>query len=122
MILGAREPAELARRAEEHPQLPPGTCERVSGYGVMSLPFRSSAGEPFTSIWHRDAAGRRTFYGSARSEVACTRYSGAGVGRVRLGPAEPLAEQAHVTDFSMPQRGVSAVGRVFLTPITEGSR
>ncbi|HVB70996.1 MAG TPA: hypothetical protein VND83_05780 [Acidimicrobiales bacterium] len=92
------EPAELARRVEEHPQLPPGQCERVSGYGVMGLPFRSghvlglrrwtasSVGEGFTSIWHRDPEGRWTFYESAPSEVACSRYFGADVDRVNTVP------------------------------------
>jgi hypothetical protein len=93
-----KEPAALARRAEEHPQLPPAACERVSGYGVMGLPFRSghilglrrwtasSVGEGFTSIWHRDPAGRWTFYESVASEIACTRYFGASVERVQVGP------------------------------------
>lgn len=64
----------------------------------MGLPFRSghilglrrwtasSVGEPFTSIWHRNSAGRWTFYESAASEVACTRYFGADVERVKVGP------------------------------------
>jgi hypothetical protein len=33
-----------------------------------------------------------------------------------LGPIGPLAEQAHLNDFYIPQRGVFAVGRVFVTP------
>ncbi len=86
-------PAERAREAEEHPSLPPGPGERVSGYGVMGLPFASghvlglrrwtasSVGEGFTSIWHRDSAGRWTFYESSPSEVACSRYFGAAVER-----------------------------------------
>jgi hypothetical protein len=186
MSLAMKEPAELARRAEDSPQLP-AACERVSGYGVMGLPFRSghvlglrrwtasSIGEPFTSIWHRDPAGRWTFYETERSEIACTRYFGAEVDRVQIGPIEldwrmgrvagwtlragtvkltgmtsnqqhfdanplriwcvtdshalvageelgpigPLAEQAHLTDFYIPQRGIFAIGRVFLTPVTE---
>jgi hypothetical protein len=36
-----KEPGELARQVEEHPQLPPANCERASGYGVMGLPFCS---------------------------------------------------------------------------------
>jgi hypothetical protein len=28
----------------------------------------------------------------------------------------PLAEQAHLSDFYIPQRGIFAVGRVFVTP------
>lgn len=98
MGLGVREPAAFARQVEEHPQLPPAACERVSGYGVMGLPFSSghvlglrrwtasSVGEGFTSIWHRDPAGRWTFYESVPSEVACTRYFGASVERVQVGP------------------------------------
>ena len=98
MALGLREPAELARQVEEHPQLPAASCERVSGYGVMGLPFgsrhvlglrrwtASSAGEGFTPIWHPDPAGRWTFYETVRSEVACTRYFGAEVEQVRTGP------------------------------------
>lgn len=233
MVLGMSAPAELARQVEEHPRLPAAECERLSGYGVMGLPFASghvlglrrwtasSVGEAFTSIWHRDPAGRWTFYETAPSEVACTRYFGgdvddvrvvpiavewederrlhvssldgavdwtlelgstpltclmsvvgsalpfpawrsrtvlAAMGRVaawslsvgrinltgmtsngqrfdanplriwyvidshavvdgqKLGPIGPLAEQAHVSDFYIPQRGIFAIGRVFVTP------
>lgn len=64
----------------------------------MGLPFRSghilglrrwtasSIGEGFTSIWHRNPAGKWTFYESVRSEIACTRYFGADVERVQVGP------------------------------------
>lgn len=93
-----REPAQVARHAERYPQLPDGECERVSGYGVMGLTFQSghilglrrwtasSVGDGFTSIWHRNPKGRWTFYESARSDIACTRYFGADVERVRMGP------------------------------------
>jgi hypothetical protein len=229
-----REPAVLARQVEANPRLPPGTCERVSGYGVMGLPFRSghvlglrrwtasSVGDRFTSIWHRNPEGRWTFYESVPSDIACTRYFGAdvesqrvgpiavdwqgarrlhvytlgdeavdwtievrstlrtrmmsavgsalptatwrwppmlgamgwvaghtlGAGKVQLtgmtsngqhfdanpmriwfvtdshavvegedlGPIGPLAEQAHMADFYFPQRGILAIGRVFVTP------
>lgn len=92
-----REPAQIARQVEEHPQLPAGSCERVSGYGVMGLPFgsghvlalrrwtASSVGDGFTSVWHRDPEGRWTFYESV-ADVACTRYFGAAAERVRVGP------------------------------------
>src|ERR1700733_9802714 len=95
-----REPADFARQREERPERPEGTCERVSGYGIMGLPFRSghvlglrrwtasSIGEGFTSIWHRDPDGRWTFYESARSDIACTRYFGAAVQRQLVGPIE----------------------------------
>lgn len=93
-----KEPAELARDCEARPRLPAGTRERLSGYGVMGLPFRSghvlglrrwtasSVGEAYTSVWHRDPQGRWTFYQSADATVACTRYFGAEVDRVHLGP------------------------------------
>jgi|SRR5579884_451416 len=98
MSLGVRQPAEFAEQVEEHPKLPQAACERVAGYGVMGLPFRSghvlglrrwtasSVGEGYTSIWHRDPAGRWTFYQSAPAEIACTRYFGADVERVQAGP------------------------------------
>ena len=93
-----KEPGHYARQVEGHPQLPPGTCERVSGYGVMGLPFRSghvlglrrwtasSVGAGFTSIWHRDPEGKWTFYESVSTDLGCTRYFGAEVDRVRVGP------------------------------------
>jgi hypothetical protein len=226
--------AQLAQALEDRPKLPRGDCERVSGYGVMGLPFASghvlglrrwtasSVGDRFTSIWHRDPTGRWTFYESVASEVACTRYFGSDVERVRegridleweasnrlrvrtaigavdwdiaigatvatrmmtvmgsmmplglwrsrpvlsavgavagrvlnvgkvqltgttsnrqhydanplriwyvtashavvegedLGPVGPLAEQAHMADFYFPQRGMFAVGRVFISPL-----
>jgi hypothetical protein len=64
----------------------------------MGLPFTSghilglrrwtasSVGYAFTSIWHRDPIGHWTFYESVDSPVGCTRYFGAEVGRVRVGP------------------------------------
>jgi uncharacterized protein YndB with AHSA1/START domain len=86
-----RSPRDRATAAETDPSLPPGSAERVSGYGVMGLPFASghvlglrrwtasSVGEPFTSIWHRRPDGRWRFLESAPSEVACSRWFGAGV-------------------------------------------
>lgn len=94
------EPGLFARRLEEAPKLPAGAGERVSGYGVMGLPFRSghvlglrrwtasSVGAPFTSIWHRDPEGRWTFYESVSADIACTRYFGAEVEHVHTGPIE----------------------------------
>jgi len=95
-----REPAEFAPAVEENPVLPSGNGERVSGYGVMGLPFRSghilglrrwtasSVGERFTSIWHRDPDGRWVFYESAPCDVACSRYFGASVERAQIGPID----------------------------------
>jgi hypothetical protein len=95
-----RSPAEFAQAVEDRPSLPPGDCERVSGYGVMGLPFlsghvlglrrwtASSVGDSFTSIWHRNPTGRWTFYESTACDIACTRYFGADVERAREGPIE----------------------------------
>ncbi len=80
--------------------LPRGKGERVSGYGVMGLPFTSghilglrrwtasSVGDGFTSIWHRSPSGRWTFYETVDSRSGCTRYFGADVGRVQVGPID----------------------------------
>lgn len=231
--------AQFAQAVEDRPTLPPGHCERVSGYGVMGVPFASghvlglrrwtasSVGDRFTSIWHRDPTGRWTFYESVACDVACTRYFGADVDRVRegpvgleweasdrlrvrtadgavdwevaigstvatrmlsamgsmmplalwrsvpvlsamgavagrvldvgkvrltgttsnrqhfdanpmrvwyvtashavvegedLGPVGPLADQAHLADFYFPQRGLFAVGRVFVSPLESSRR
>jgi hypothetical protein len=92
------EPVLVARDVEANPQLPAGECERVSGYGVMGLPFRSghvlglrrwtasSVGDRFTSIWHRNPEGRWTFYESVSCDIACSRYFGAEVDTARVGP------------------------------------
>jgi hypothetical protein len=134
-----RQPAEFALQAETSPRLPPGRCERVSGYGVMGLPFASghllglrrwtasSVGEPFTSVWHRDPDGRWTFYES--SEVACTRYFGDEVDDVRIEPIEVrwdgpqrLCAHSHSVDWTIEltatlvTRMISAAGS--LLPLT----
>ena len=84
-------PREYAERAESNPALPEGNEERVSGYGLMGIPFSSghvlglrrwtasSVGEPFTSIWHRDPDGRWVFYETTHSAVSCSRWFGGGV-------------------------------------------
>jgi hypothetical protein len=95
-----RPAAEFARRAEEHPALPAGDGECVSGYGVMGLPFisghvlglrrwtASSVGGGFTSIWHRDPDGRWTFYETVDGDAGCTRYFGADVARAVIVPID----------------------------------
>lgn len=85
------EPRDLAMAAEDAdaPLGPYG--ERFGGYGVMGLPFRSghvlalrrfpanTLGGAYTSVWHRDPAGRWTFRQDVPAELACTRYFGAAV-------------------------------------------
>jgi len=85
-----RSPRDWAQWRENYPQLPGGTDERVSGYGVMGVPFdsghvlglrrwtASSVGQPFTSIWHRDPEGVWRFYESVDCDIACSRWFGHG--------------------------------------------
>ena len=68
------------------PSLPTGTDERVAGFGVMGLPFRSghylafrhfpasSFSPAYRSVWHRDPAGTWTFYATTPAELSCSRY------------------------------------------------
>ncbi len=87
--------------------LPKGDGECVSGFGVMGMPFASghvlglrrwtasSAGNGFTSIWHRDPIGRWTFYETVGDSLGCTRYFGDDVGRVEIGPIDIEWETSH---------------------------
>ncbi len=72
----------------ERATLPDGSDERVTGYGVIGLPFASghylalrnfvasSFGPPYSSVWHRDPAGAWTVYSNATPEQSCPRYLG----------------------------------------------
>jgi hypothetical protein len=95
-----REPADIVADLERAPELPRGSEERFSGYGVMGLPFRSghvlglrrfpasSVGPGYRSVWHRDPQGRWTFYQDQPAQLACTRYFGPVVDEVREGPIQ----------------------------------
>jgi hypothetical protein len=73
--------------------LPDGTADRVSGYGVIGLPFASghylafrdfaasSFGPPYRSVWHRNPAGEWTVYSSVEAELSCPRYIGAALAK-----------------------------------------
>jgi hypothetical protein len=125
-----KEPAHFARQREEQPELPEGDCERVSGYGVMGLPFQSgdvlglrrwtasSVGDAFTSIWHRNPEGRWTFYESAPCEVACTRYFGAAVDRHRIGAIQLEWETPHRLHIRTANAAVDWIVEIGSTPVT----
>ena len=96
-------PAHIAAELERDSKVPAGgdeAEERVAGYGVMGLTFRSghvlalrcfpasSYGPGFRSIWHREPSGRWTFYQNQPEQLACTRYFGAHVDRVVTGPID----------------------------------
>lgn len=107
-----RPPRDYALESERHPQLPPGSEERVAGYGVMGQPFASghvlglrrwtasSVGEQFASIWHREPNGSWHFYESAQPQFACSRWFGRGVQESVVIPIEVTWDgptQLHVT-------------------------
>lgn len=112
-----RPPREYAEESERHPQLPPGSEERVAGYGVMGQTFESghvlglrrwtasSVGEQFTSIWHREPDGSWYFYESAQPQFACSRWFGHGV-------QESVVVPIDVTWDGPTQFRVTAEGRV----------
>lgn len=86
--------AELERRAE----VPQGTGDRFGGYAVMGLTFAggdvlalrrfpaTSAGRPYTSVWHRSAEGKWTFYADVPKDEGCDRYWGPLVDRQVVAP------------------------------------
>jgi hypothetical protein len=74
---------------------------RALGVGKVQLTGMTSNGQ------HFDANPLRIWYVTGSSAV---------VDGQDLGPPGPLAEQAHMADFYLPQRGIFALGRVFMTP------
>jgi hypothetical protein len=88
----------LATRAadvEARREPPAGSGERFAGYGVMGLPFStghvlamrrftaSSIGPAYTSVWHRDPAGRWEFWQDQPDDLACPRYFSAALADTR---------------------------------------
>jgi hypothetical protein len=81
-------PSDVASALEVAPRLPGGDAERFAGYGVLGIAFASgnilalrrmpasSIGPAFTTVWHRDVAGRWTFYVDGEPDLSCGRYFG----------------------------------------------
>jgi hypothetical protein len=81
-------PRERIWQIENEPWLPDGASERFSGYGVLGLPFASgdilalrrfpasSLGPAFTSVWHRDPAGRWVIYSTVSPHLSSSRFYG----------------------------------------------
>jgi hypothetical protein len=94
-----KSPSVQAAEIERHAGLPAGAGERFTGYGVMGLPFASghvlalrrfpasSIGPAYTSVWHRDPAGRWEFWQDQPDDQACSRY---------FGPALAGTRRAHI--------------------------
>ncbi len=75
---------------------------RALGVGKVKLTGMTSNGQ------HFDANPLRLWYVTDSHAV---------VGGEDIGPPGRLSEQGHMADFYFPQRGIFAVGRVFVTPI-----
>lgn len=90
-----KSPGGWAADIERHAELPAGAEERFAGYGVMGLPFSSghvlalrrfpasSIGPGYTSVWHRDPAGRWEFWQDQPDDQACSRYFGSALAGTR---------------------------------------
>ncbi|MEO8139463.1 MAG: hypothetical protein ABI742_07455 [Gemmatimonadota bacterium] len=104
-------PRALAELAEIDPDVPSGEGDRFGGYGVMGLPFASghllalrrfpasSLGYGYSSVWHRDPAGRWTFWSDIPPEASCARYFGTSIDRVAVAPIRiswPDTHRLHV--------------------------
>jgi hypothetical protein len=85
-------PHEAVKAVLDNPVLPDGDDERFAGFGVMGLPFESghylalrhfptaSFAPAYLSVWHRDPAGRWTFYATTPAEQSCARYFSSATG------------------------------------------
>jgi hypothetical protein len=83
----------FAAAIEAEPTLPPGDEDRVAGFGVIGLPFRSghylalrcftasSFGPPYKTLWHRDPSGAWTVYTTVDAAYSCPRYIGPALAR-----------------------------------------
>ena len=119
-------PAQLARAVEDRPVLLDrlgraagrlavrivlkamgATAGRVLGVGKVQMTGTTSNQQ------HFDANPLRIWYVTTSQAV---------VEGEDLGPIGPLAEQAHMSDFYFPQRGMFAVGRVFISPLKPARR
>ena len=93
-------PRSLAEEMERKPSLPTGAGERFAGYGVMGIPFASghvlafrrmtasSLGPAYTTVWHRDAHGRWTFFTDVNPRRSCPRFFGGALDEVMVAEIE----------------------------------
>ncbi len=79
---------------------------RTLGAGKVQLTGETSNSQ------HFEANPRRIWYVTASHAV---------VEGANLGLPGPLTEQAHLADFYIPQRGILAVGRVFVSNVTQAA-
>jgi hypothetical protein len=86
-------PREAASSMELGATVPDGSDERVTGYGVIGLPFASghylalrnfvasSFGPAYRAVWHRDPAGAWSIYSTSEASQSCPRYLSAALAR-----------------------------------------
>ncbi len=122
--------ADLARETEAHPHLPNGRDERFAGYGIMGLPFASghvlamrrfaasSVGPGYTSVWHRDPAGRWTFWQDQPPEQACSRYFSAALAETRRVPIDLAWTGPATLRLDVPDVGFSWTSTLRSSPVT----
>jgi hypothetical protein len=91
------EPAEVAAALERGGTTPPGAGDRYTGYAVLGVAFASgdvlalrrfpvtSRGPAYTSVWHRGASGRWTFYTDVAGQ-GCAAYFGPAIDEVIVAP------------------------------------
>src|SRR5688500_5343232 len=125
-----REPAEIVEGLEREVELPAGSEERFSGYGIMGLAFTSghvlglrrfpasSIGPGYRSVWHRDPSGRWTFYQDQPATLACTRYFGRAVEEVREGPIRLEWTGPRVLRIQAGKGELDWTARLGSTPVT----
>lgn len=121
-----RTPLEAVEALRRDPRLAPGTGERFTGYSVMGLSFASghvlglrrweasSLGRPYTSIWHRDPAGRWRVLADVPPAVSCARYISS---LMRDALEMPVRVDWTAPDaFEVRVEGIALQWRVRLTP------
>lgn len=122
-------PREAATSMGVEAALPDGRDERVSGYGVLGLPFASghylalrdfvasSFGPAYSSVWHRDPAGNWSLYSTTPPEQSCSRFIGTALARppvtvpidvTWLGDAEVRIYIDDVLDWTMQMASTPA--------------
>ncbi|MBZ5536383.1 MAG: hypothetical protein LAO31_10545 [Acidobacteriia bacterium] len=94
------QPRQVVQAIEQNASLPSGNGDRLIGYSVIGLPFRSehvlalrkfpasSVGPGYTSVWHRNPSGEWTFYSTVPPDQGCAKYFGREVHRNVVTPIE----------------------------------
>lgn len=115
---------------EQEPALPAGDEERFAGYGIIGLPFRSghvlamrrfpasSIGPAYTSIWHRDPAGRWVFWQDQPAELACPRYFSAAIAEARTVAIDLAWTEPGTIRLAVPEVGLEWAATLHGSPVT----